>query len=683
MPRLPAAWPAILGLGALIVAFIGVPLGAMLLRSAVVSAPLSAVELIDVTAEALDLLPAPEREALLAQWSARANARQRMEAVAAALEASGLPVPWDRTAAYDHQVAAAAQTLEALPAAQRAEVEALLPLAVAALHRRVPLAFRLRDRLSEDEFDRLRGGVSERLGLDHYLRVVTEERFRRAAANSLLLAGVTTILTTGLALLAAHGVNRRIVVAAGAARFGLLVPLVSPPVVVATAAVMLFGRNGLVTYGLLDRSLGWIDASVGNLYGLSGVVIAQVLSFLPPAFIIFDNLMARQDGRLDEAAASLGAGPWRGLLHVSLPMAQPGIIRAATLVFILAMTDFGNPMVIGKDLPVLAGVLYDEMIGFQNTPLASAIALWLIVPALSVYLLLDRIGRRKRFETVGASAASTIPSPAAARIGLSLLVWSIVGFTAVIYATIAAGAFVSVWGRDWSFTTAHFTSAEAVPGFVSSHAGIAPVWTSLAVASVAAPLGGLMAIAVAWLAERFRSTATEALSFLVMLPAILPGVVFGIGYLVAFNAPLGMAALSLNGTHAILVLNILFGNMFVGVLAGRAMLRRLDRSLEEAAASLGATLWQRFRLVVLPVVRRAILLGTLYVFVDGLSTFSAVVFLQGPDIDLAAVAIFESAESTYYGKACAMSVTILLIVFAVMAGLRLIERWSGEARRAE
>ncbi len=605
-----------------------------------------------------------------------------MEAVAAALEASGLPVPWDRAAAYDHQVAAAARALDALPAPRRAEVEALLPLAVAALHRRVPLAFTLRDRLTEAEFDRLRSGVSERLGLDHYLRVVAEERFRRAAANSLLLAGVTTVLTTGLALLAAHGVNRRIVVGAGAARLGLLVPLVSPPVVVATAAVMLFGRNGLVTYGLLDRGLGWIDASVGNLYGPSGVVIAQVLSFLPPAFIVFDNLMARQDGRLDEAAASLGAGPWRGLLHVSLPMAQPGIIRAATLVFILAMTDFGNPMVIGKDLPVLAGVLYDEMIGFQNTPLASAIALWLIVPALSVYLLLDRIGRRKRFETVGAGAPSTIPPPAAARIGLSLLVWSIIGFTAVIYATIAAGAFVAVWGRDWGFTTAHFTAAEVVPGFVSSHAGIAPVWTSLMVAGVAAPIGGVMAIALAWLAERFRSTATEALSFLVMLPAILPGVVFGIGYVVAFNAPLGISALSLNGTHTILVLNILFGNMFVGVLAGRAMLRRVDRSLEEAAASLGATLWQRFRLVVLPVVRRAVLLGALYVFVDGLSTFSAVVFLQGPDIDLAAVAIFDSAESAYYGKACAMSVTILLIVFAVMAGLRLIERRSGEQRRA-
>lgn len=682
MPRLLAAWPAILVLGALIVAFIGVPLGAMLVRSASVAAPLPPIELVRITGRALALLPEVERSALLRQWAERATDRQRMDAVAAALQVEGLPVPWDRKAAFDHQVEASRRALRELPDDRRRAVEELLPLALAALHRRVPLAFKVRDGLSEAEYETLRSGVSVRLGPDHYLRVLGEERFRRAAAHSLLLAAVTTVITTALALAAAHGVNRRIVPGAGLARFALLVPLVSPPVVVATAAVLLFGRNGLVTYELLDRSLGWIDASTSNLYGLAGVVVAQVLSFLPAAFIVFDNMMSRQDGRLDEAAASLGADPWRAFRHVGLPMAQPGIIRAATLVFILSMTDFGNPMVIGKDLPVLAGVLYDEMIGFQNTPLASAIAVWLIVPALAVYLLLDRIGRRKRFETAGVAAPSAIPAPRAARIGLGVLVWSIVGFSAVIYLTIAAGAFVTVWGRDWSPTILHFTSAEVVPGLVSGYAGIAPVWTSLAVAGIAAPLGGLMAIGVAYLADRFRSAATESIAFLVMLPAILPGAVFGIGYVVAFNAPFGIRELSLNGTHAILVLNILFGNLFVGVLAGRALLRRLDRSVEEAAASLGATQWQRFRLVVLPVMRRAVLLGGLYVFVDGLSTFSAVVFLQGPDIDLAAVAIFDSAESAYYGTACAMSVAVLLVVFAVMAAIRLVERNSGEARRA-
>ena len=429
-----------------------------------------------------------------------------------------------------------------------------------------------------------------------------------------------------------------------------------------------------MTKGLLDDSLGLIDAGITNMYGLPGVIFAQILSFLAPAFIVLDNVLSKQDGRLEEAAAVQGASPWQTFVHVTLPMAQPGLIRAATLVFIMSMTDFGNPLVIGKDMPVLAGVLYDEMIGFHNTSLSSAIAVWLIVPALCVYALLSRLGRRKRFETAEATP-SEIPLPARARAFLTGLAWFVIGFTVVIYGTIFVGSFVRLWGQDFTFTPHHYTSVDAVPGFVSEYVGVGPVWTSLRVVLIAAPLGGLLAIAIAYLAERVRGWASEAITFAILLPAILPGVVFGIGYLVAFNNPFGIKELSLNGTHTILVLNIMFGNIFVGVLAGRAMLRRLDRSVDEAAEILGASLLQRFTQVTLPMMRRAALLGTLYVFVDGMCTFSAVVFLQGPDIDLASVAIFQTASVSYYGIACAMSVTILLIVFAVMGGMAVINRY--------
>lgn len=674
MTRSVPAHLATLLIGALVVVFIVLPIGAMLVRSLRVDGPVPPARLHALTEQALALLPADQRTATVARWVAAATPAQRMEAVAAALTLAGHEVAWDRSAAYDTQIAAAEAALAALPTDERARVEAAVPDAVVMLHRRTPLAFKVRDRLDPEAFDTLRTGRDQGWGPDQYLAVVADPRLRHAAANSLTIAATTTVLVTGLAFLAAFGINRGVVAGAAVARYGLLVPLVSPPVVIATAAVLLFGRNGLVTHGLLDRGLGLIDAGVTNLYGLSGVVLAQVLSYVPPAFIVLDNLMARQDGRLDEAAASQGATAWQTFREVTLPMAQPGLIRAAILVFILSMTDFGNPLVVGRDIPVLAGVLYDEMVGFHNTPLASAIAVWLIVPALCVYALLDRIGRRKRFETDALSEPPALPFPRGAALALTALVWTLIAVTAVIYGTIVVGAFVTVWGQDFTFTPHHFTAVEAVPGFVSEYVGVTPVWTSVAIAGVAAPVGGVLAVALAWLAERQRSAATEAIGFAVMLPAILPGVVFGIGYIVAFNNPLGIPALALTGTPAILVLNILFGNMFVGVLAGRALLRRVDPAIDEAAEILGASLLQRFLLVTLPVMRRAMLLGSLYVFVDGMTTFSAVVFLEGPDLDLASVAIFQTASSAYYGAACAMSTTILAIVFAVMAVLWGIER---------
>ena len=136
----------------------------------------------------------------------------------------------------------------------------------------------------------------------------------------------------------------------------------------------------------------------------------------------------------------------------------------------------------------------------------------------------------------------------------------------------------------------------------------------------------------------------------------------------------------------ILVINILFANIFVGVLAGQAALQRLDATMDEAAEILGASLVQRFTRVVLPLMGHAALLGTLYVFIHGMTTMSALVFLVSPGNILASVAIFESAVEGLYGQACAWSVTILLIVFAAMGAVWWFEKygtaWTRQSARA-
>lgn len=668
---------------ALVLVFIAWPLGAMLARSFVVTAPAPPAILAERARAALAVLDPADAARRLADAASRMGPRERAEAAAAAFALEGLAPPWDVTASFDRQTAAIDAALAALPPPVRAAVEADLPLATLMLHRRAGLAFAARERIAPEEFAALRSGVTTRIGLDHYAAVLTDARLRGAAAQSLKLALLTTTIATPLAFLVAWGLARGAVRGAGLARWAVLAPIVSPPVLVATAIVLLFGRNGLVTAGLLDGALGLIDADRTNLYGFGGVVVAQVLTFLPVAVIVFDSVLARQDPRLEEAAASLGASGWRRFRAVTLALAQPGFVRAGTLVFILSMTDFGNPMVVGRGMTVLAGALYDEMIGFSNTPLASAIAMWLIGPALIVYWLLGLIGRRKRFETPDAGPAAVAPPPAAVRAALTALVWGLVGLSALVYGAVALGAFVRVWGADWTLTLGHFTDAGAAPGFVSGASGLDPLWTSLRVALIAAPGGAMLGLLVAWLAERVGGWMNATTSFLVLTPAILPGVVFGVGYLVAFNAPLGIEALSLTGTHAVLALNILFGNMFVGVLAARAALRRLDRATEEAAESLGASLPQRLGLVVLPSMRRAAALGALYVFIDGLCTLSAVVFLQGPDIQLAAVAIFEAASASHYGPACALGLAVLGAAAVAMALARRLETAPRRAAPAE
>jgi iron(III) transport system permease protein len=152
-------------------------------------------------------------------------------------------------------------------------------------------------------------------------------------------------------------------------------------------------------------------------------------------------------------------------------------------------------------------------------------------------------------------------------------------------------------------------------------------------------------------------------------------VIFGIGYIITFNFPFGIKELALTGTMSILVINLLFGHIYVGVLAGRAALKRLDASVDEAAEVLGASLFQRFTRVVLPMMSHAAILGTLYVFVTAMRSLSSIVFLISPGNKLASYAIFDSAMSSHFGTACAMSVTMLVIVFVVMGLMAWFERY--------
>ena len=663
-------------IGLILFVFVAYPLGSVLVESFVVSGPMTVFEIREMTLDALDLMEPKAREKTVSRWIKGAKPRDRMEATAAALELIGEGVPWDRKAAFDKQIEGANKAVAALDAGKRGEYEAQFTIAYVMLKKRIPLAFKVKAKLSEDQFDKLRTGTHEGVGLRHYFALFEEARLQKGLRNSLLIAIISCTITTFLAYIIAYGVNRGVFPVPNLVRYGVLTPLVSPPVMIATAAILMFGRQGAFTKGLLDQTLGWINADVDNLYGISGVIVAEVFSFLPAAFIIMDNVLSKHDGRVEEAAASQGASPWQVFTRVTLPLSMPGLRRTIILVFILAMTDFGNPLVIGKDIPVLAGILYDEMIGFQNTKLSAALAMWMVVPALSIYFLLEGIGRRKRYDTGDSGGGPPeLPVPFSARAVIIALTGAVLGLVVILYGTIVVASFVKIWGVNWGFTPHHYTSVEAVPGFESDYEGMGIIWDSFKVSIIAAPVGGLLALVVAYIVERVRPVGGNLISFVTLLPAILPHILFGIGYIIAFNFPFGQKELALTGTMSILVLNLMFGHIYVGVLAGRAVLQRMDASVDEAAEILGASLVQRFTRVTLPMMRHAALLGTLYVFVQSMTSLSSIVFLVSPGNDLAAVVILDSAVGSYYGYASSLSVSMLLIVFVMMGGMWWFERY--------
>ena len=671
--RLLPARLAALVVGLLLLVFIVVPVGLVMFKSFDNSGPLPAQQLAVLTDDALALLPSAERPAMIDRWVEAATLSERVQAMTAAFGLAGMDVPWQTDLPFEHQDAAIEIALAALPASQRQAVEDAYPTAHIMLHKRIALAFAVRDQLSPAQFEHLRAAKSERFGLENYTAVFTDPYLRKAATNSVTLALFSVLFTVSLAYAIAFGLNRGAIARPALTRNILLLPLVAPPVLVATATTMLFGRRGLITYTLLDQTLGISNADVVNIYGPVGIILAQTLSFLPTTLIVLDNAMRRQDGRLEEAALMLGASRFALFRHVTFPLSWPGLKRAVVLVFIQSLTDFGNPMILGRDTPVLAGVIYNEITSFQNTPLAAAICVWLIGPSLLIYLALEQFGRRKRYVTTDAGTASEYRQPLLVKAGLTGLAGTFCLLILAIYIVIILGSITTIWGVDWTPTLGYFTP-EAGTGYGARNGGLDEVWNSIRVAAIAAPIGGLLALAIGYAAERLPRPAGDIIAFQSLIPAILPGIIFGVGYIIAFNAPFGIKELSLSGTSAIIVINIIFGNLYVGVLATRVALQRVDRSVDDAAENLGAGLFARFFHVTLPMLRVAAMLAVLYVFVDGLTTLSSIIFLVTGDMPLASVAILNFASASNYGYAAAKSVGLLAASVLAMGLVWWIER---------
>jgi iron(III) transport system permease protein len=489
------------------------------------------------------------------------------------------------------------------------------------------------------------------VGLSQYAAFFSTWRLFRILVNSFVVSAVSTLLTVAVALVLAYAVTRTTVPGKRFLSLMSLLPLISPPFLVSLAFILLLGRNGVITRAL---GLEW------SIYGFHGIVIAQVFTFLPQAYLLLANVLGNIDTSLEEAAENLGAGLLTTLRRVTFALARPGLASACLIVFILCMTDFGNPILVGGRVNVLATEIYAQVIGMNDFAAAAVMSVVLLVPCLVAYVANTYVVGGRSYVTVSAGARTTLrPTPPAVRWTLFVVSGGIALAIAAIYALIPLGSVVRLWGSDWSLSLTHY-------GFRSTVEGAWPIWNSVKLAVMAGVVGTVLALLTAYVVERRRAPAARTIEALGLLPAALPGTVIGVGYILAFNVP----PLLLTGTVWILVASVVFWKFPVAVLAAINTLKQVDPAIEEAAVSLGAGPVRTFTRVVLPLLTGTAFSIFVYFFVNGMVTVSAVIFLIYPGFNLGSVAILAQVENGYPGVACALGTIILAIVIGAVLLLR-------------
>jgi iron(III) transport system permease protein len=452
-----------------------------------------------------------------------------------------------------------------------------------------------------------------------------------------------------------------------------LIPVVSPPFALATATIVLFGRSGVISRGVFGVRY--------DIYGLDGLSIVMSLSFFTIAYLNLRGMMEALDPALDEAATNLGASKWRVFRTVTLPMLVPGIASSFLLIFVEAIADLGNPLVMAGNYEVLATRIYVTIIGLYNPTGAAVLSLILLMPSLTVFFI-------QRYWISRASVVSVTGKPSGkpqkidhplVRWGLFSIVMAICAFIILIYGTIFHGAFVKIPGVRNDFTMEHFD-------FVLNGLGLQAMQDTTLLSVLATPVAGLIGMIIAYLVVRKEFFGRDGLDFATMLGIAVPGTIIGIGYIVSFNNPitmnlplLGEITLipKLTGGRAIfggglaIIMVYIIRSVPAALRAGTAALSQIDPSIEEASISLGADNARTFRRITLPLIRPAFLAGLVYAFARSMTTISAIIFLTTPETKIMTQQILNEVENGRYGNAFAYCVILIGIVMLAIAVLYL------------
>ncbi len=495
--------------------------------------------------------------------------------------------------------------------------------------------------------------------LENYRRFATFRYLQNALRNSLMVGLATGAVGVILGYLAAFTLTRTDVPGKQLLHILLILPIISPPFVSAIAILLLFGFNGLITQKILGLQ-GF------NIYGFKGVFLSQVFTFAPVGYLTLRGVLESLNPTLEDAAMNVGASRWQTFRRVTFPLSLPGIASAFLVIFIESLADFGNPLVLaGSRFPMLAPQAYLEITGSFNLPLGAALAVVLLIPSLTAFVIQRYYLQKRQYTTVTGKptlSASKIVSPGA-RVALYAVLTGFALLILLFYGTILVGAFTAVWGHDNTLTLDHFRYAFSV--------GFDTIKDTLIVAILSTPISGFLGMLIAFMVVRLSFPGKGAVEFMSILNFAVPGTVVGIGYILAFNRP----PLLLVGTLAILVLNFVFRYVPVGIQSGIAVLRQIDPSIEEAARNLGADGITTFRKVTLPLIAPAFFSGLVFAFVRAMTAISAAIFLVSAQWNLLTVQILNQVGSGRLGVAAAFSVILVAIVIVAVGVIsRLVPR---------
>jgi iron(III) transport system permease protein len=510
--------------------------------------------------------------------------------------------------------------------------------------------------------------------LENFVEAYSSWQILGLFRNSFIFALGTAVTTFVLGGLVSWAVERTD--APGAALFHslALMSFAIPGLLMAMAWIFVFSPNIGWANKLMQDAFG-LGAAPLNIYTMAGMIWALSSHYFPLAYLALGPALRVLDVRMEEAGLVSGGRNWQVLTKITLPLLRPAILSAMLLLFVLGMSSYEVPRLIGRPARIEVFTTDIQSAMIQTPPefgVASALALSLLaVCIVAVYFYRRATRHAEAFATI--TGKGYMPTriqlggwrwPVALAVGAMFALALGLPLLTLVWQSFFRNLALPFMHSDAPFTLENYRFVLTYPIFVNA------VRTSVLLAAMAATIIAGLTLVMAWVALRTLPRFGWILDAIAFTPIAIPGVIVGAGILVAYL----MLPIPVYNTIWILLIAYVTLYLPYGMRFASSGLSQIHRELEEVAEVAGARLGQVFLRVLLPLLLPVLLAGWIYVFVLSVRELGASIFLIGPGTNvLGTITLTMWEEGGSYGAVSALGVIQIIPLILIVAGLRWLE----------
>jgi iron(III) transport system permease protein len=519
--------------------------------------------------------------------------------------------------------------------------------------------------------------LSDGWTFEHFIRVWSSGYTYRLVLNTAIFAAGSTIVGIALAGVLAWLIERTDMPGRDLFRAGILMPMATPPLLLAIGWVLLMSPSIGIIPSLLSGVIGDAAKSI-SIYNLPGMIFVQGLASVPTSFLILAPAMRNMDPVFEEAARTSGAGFLQTLRRVSFPFLTPPLLSIATLLMIVGMLTFDVPAVIGQrgNVNVMSSEIFNLMNPANGLPdyggIAALNSTLFVLLAVGLYFYYRMTQQTERFATISGKGYR------AARFALGR--WRGVA-AAVVAGYFALAVVLPFLALLWTSLVPYFSGFETKLLDQLSFKAYATLlhrarlWEGAAHSGVIAVTAALattvLSLFVAWTIVRSRLRWVKILDVMSMIPISVPFLMMGVALVFIF---FGLRAIPIYGTVWIIALGHLIVFLPLAARMMQAGVMQVHRELEEAASVSGATMMQNLRRVVVPLLKPTILALMIWLIVHSLREFSVAIMLISRDNEVLSTILYSLWDQGEPGQAAAIAVMLMLVLGGLVAVLSWVMR---------